>query len=138
MSEQVSGLMDNTLKGMRGFVDANSVVGDPITTPDGTMIIPVSKVSFGFGGGGSDFATSKPQNVFGGGTGGGMTLSPVAFLIIKDGNVKLLQINKNQTAVDKAVDLVPEMVDKISGFVKKDRGEPEAPGTAAAPEVASV
>lgn len=122
MSEQINGLMNTTLGNIKDFINVNSVVGDPITTPDGTTILPVIKVNVGFASGGSDFASSKPKDNFGGGSGGGFTITPIAFLVIKDGNVRLIQTSKTVTAADKAVDMMPEMVDKVSGLFSRDKG----------------
>lgn len=124
MSEHIAGLTDNSMKNLRNLVDSDSVIGDPITTPDGTMIIPVSKVSFGFASGGSDFATSSPKDIFGGGSGGGVTIQPLAFLVIKDGEVKLLHVNAGKTTGDHIVNMMPEMVDKISGLFNKKSASP--------------
>lgn len=121
MSEQINNLMNTTLGNIKDFINVNSVIGDPITTPDGTTILPVIKVNVGFATGGSDFASSKPKDNFGGGGGGGFTITPIAFLIIKDGNVRLLQTSKTVTTADKAVDMMPEMVDKVTGLFNKDR-----------------
>lgn len=126
MSEHISGLTDNSMKNLKTLVDADSVIGDPITTPDGTMIIPVSKVSFGFASGGSDLAVKSPKDVFGGGSGGGVTIQPLCFLVVKNGDVKILHINSNNSTGSQIVNMVPDVIDKISGIVKKDK----APATA--------
>ena len=121
MSEHISGLTDNSMKNLRNLVDADSVIGNPITTPDGTMIIPVSKVSFGFATGGSDLPTKTPKESFGGGSGGGVTIQPLAFLVISNGEVKLLHINNGNTTGDHIVNMVPDVIDKISAIVSKDK-----------------
>ncbi len=121
MSEQINNIMNTTMGNLKNFIDINSVVGDPITTPDGTTIIPVIKVNVGFASGGSDFASSKPKDNFGGGGGGGISITPIAFLVVKDGNVRLLQTSKNVTSADKAVDMMPEMVDKVSSLFNKNK-----------------
>lgn len=126
MSEHISGITDNSMKNLKSMVDTDSVIGDPITTPDGIMIIPVSKVSFGFASGGSDLASKSPKDVFAGGSGGGVTIQPVAFIVIKDGDVKLLHINTNSSTGSQVVNMVPEVIDKISGLVKKDKAPKEA------------
>ena len=80
MSEKnLEGLLNVSLENIKGLVDSNSIIGSPITTPDGTTIIPVSKVSFGFASGGSDFPSASPKEMFGGGSGGGVTIQPMAF-----------------------------------------------------------
>ena len=121
MSEHISGLTDNSMKNLKTLVDADSVIGDPITTPDGTMIIPVSKVSVGFGGGGSDYVSknaNKQENPFGGGAGGGVKVTPIAFLIVKDGNVRMLPVaTPANTTADRLVEMVPDVLDKVSAFI---------------------
>ena len=121
MSQTLPNMLENTISKIREMVDVNSVIGNPITTPDGTTIIPVSKVSVGFGGGGSDFVSKNPNkqdNPFGGGAGGGVKVTPIAFLIIKDGNVRMLPVATpaNSTA-DRLVEQVPDVLDRISAFI---------------------
>ena len=121
MSEHISGLTDNSMKNLKTLVDADTVIGNPITTPDGTMIIPVSKVSFGFATGGSDLASKSPKDVSGGGSGGGVTIQPLCFLVVKNGDVKILHINSNNSTGSQALNMIPDVIDKISGIVKKDK-----------------
>ncbi len=127
MSEHISGLTENSMKNLKTLVDADTVIGNPITTPDGTMIIPVSKVSFGFATGGSDMAAKSPKDVFGGGSGGGVTIQPLCFLVVKNGDVKILHVNSNNSTGAQALNMIPDVIDKISGIVKKDK--PAAPQT---------
>ena len=117
----IEGLMGTPLDKIKNMVDANTVIGTPITTSDGTTIIPVSKVSYGFGSGGSEFASKhqNSNNLFGGGAGAGVTVNPVAFLVVSNGDVKLLSVTQGST--EQAVALVPEMFDKIVGLFKKDK-----------------
>lgn len=119
----IEGLMDTTLEKIRQMVDVNTVIGTPITTPDGTTIIPVSKVVYGFASGGSEFGSKKADNktLFGGGTGAGVTINPIAFISISNGDVKLLNIADYQNSQDRAVGMIPEMFDKIVGLFKKDK-----------------
>lgn len=121
MSQKLPNMLENTIAKLREMVDVNSVIGDPITTPDGVTIIPVSKVSVGFGGGGSDFTTknaSGGENPFGGGVGAGVKVIPIAFLIVKDGSVRMLPVSAPaNTTADRVVDLVPEFLDKVSSFI---------------------
>ena len=125
MSQKLPNMLDSTIAKIREMVDVNSVVGDPITTPDGVTIIPISKVSVGFGGGGSDFVSrnvNKQENPFGGGCGGGVKIIPVAFLIVKDGNVRMLPVAAPaNTTPDRIVEMVPDLIDKFSAMVKKDK-----------------
>ena len=121
----IEGLMDTTLEKIRQMVDVNTVIGNPITTPDGTTIIPVSKVVYGFASGGSEFGSKKADNktLFGGGTGAGVTINPIAFISICNGDVKLLNIADYQDSQDRAVGMIPEMFDKIVGLFKKDKSK---------------
>ena len=121
MSQGLPNMLDNTIAKIREMVDVNSVVGDPITTPDGVTIIPISKVSVGFGGGGSDFVSKNvnhQENPFGGGIGAGVKVTPVAFLIVKDGSVRMLPVaTPANTTADRLVEMVPDTLDKISSFI---------------------
>ena len=114
-------MLENTIAKIREMVDVNSVVGTPITTPDGVTIIPVSKISVGVGGGGSDYVSkhaNKYENPFGGGAGGGVKVSPVAFLVIKEGNVRVITIpTPANTTADRIVEQVPDVLDKLADFI---------------------
>ena len=122
MSQTLPNMMENTIAKIREMVDVNSVVGQPITTPDGVTIIPVSKVSVGVAGGGSDFVSknvNKQENPFGGGAGGGVKVTPIAFLIIKDGNVRMMPVAAPaNTTADRIVEQVPDVLDKITAFIE--------------------
>ena len=129
MSDHPSeGMMNPTLDKIKQMVDVNSIVGDPITAPDGTIIIPISKISYGFASGGSDFPSKvqSEKEFFGGGTGAGISINPIAFLTISNGNVKLLQIDPYNSSADRIVGMVPDVVDKISGIVSKKSEEKKA------------
>ena len=117
----IEGMMDTTLEKIKQMVDVNSVIGDPITTPDGTTIIPISKVNYGFASGGSDLPTKVPEKqYFGGGTGAGITITPVAFLVVSNGQVRLLRVDAgSNTAVDRLIDQAPEIIDKVNGMIHK-------------------
>lgn len=117
----IEGLMGVTLEKIKQMVDANTVIGTPIVTGDGTTVIPVSKISYGFGSGGSEFAAKQQpnNNLFGGGAGAGVTVNPVAFLVIANGDVKLLSVTQGSN--EQAIALVPEMFDKVVGLFKKDK-----------------
>ena len=121
MSQTLPNMLENTIAKIREMVDVNSVIGTPITTPDGVTIIPISKVSIGFGGGGSDFVSknvNKQENPFGGGVGAGVKVTPVAFLIIKEGNVRMLPVaTPANTTTDRLVEMVPDTLDKIAAFI---------------------
>ena len=118
MSQNLPNMLDNTIAKIREMVDVNSVIGDPITTPDGVTIIPVSKVSVGFGGGGSDFATKHGDNPFGGGVGAGVKVTPIAFLIVKEGSVRMIPVaTPANTTADRLVEMVPDTLDKLAAFI---------------------
>ena len=123
----ISELMETTMQKVREMVDANTIVGEPITTPDGITLIPVSKLSFGFAGGGSDFAKKQePRDAFGGGIGAGVNISPVAFIVIKGENVKLLYVAPpSASTLDRVIDTVPEVFDKVTGFINKKKADKE-------------
>ena len=127
MSQNLPNMLENTIAKIREMVDVNSVIGTPITTPDGVTIIPVSKVSVGFGGGGSDFSHRNPSNAelpFGGGVGGGVKVSPIAFLIVKDGNVRMMPVaSAPSTTSERIVEMVPDLLDKVSAFLDKKNAE---------------
>jgi len=121
MSQNLPNMLDSTIAKIREMVDVNSVVGDPITTNDGVTIIPVSKVSVGFGGGGSDFVSknvNRQENPFGGGVGAGVKVTPVAFLVIKEGSVRMIPVaTPANTTADRIVEMIPDTLDKIAAFI---------------------
>ncbi len=121
MSHPLPNMLEATLQKVKEMVHVDSVMGTPITTPEGITIIPVCKVSYGVGGGGSDFPTkntSRPEYPFGGGTGVGAKITPVAFLIINGQNVRMLPVaNPANTTTDRVVEMVPDVLDRIVGFV---------------------
>lgn len=120
MSEKnLEGMINISLEKVKGMVDSNSIIGAPICTPDGTTIIPVSKVSVGFGCGGSDFPSASAKEMFGGGTGGGVTIQPVAFLIIKGESVRMIQLADKNNVTERIANMVPDAIDAISGLVNK-------------------
>ena len=123
---QVNRLMGVTMDKIKEMVDADTVIGKPVTTPDGgTVIIPISRLSYGFASGGSDLP-SKAQpgaGLFAGGGGAGITVSPVAFLSISNGNVRVLQIEPYFSPVDRALEKVPQVIDQLTSLFKKKEEE---------------
>ena len=121
-------LMEASMSKIRDMVDSNTIIGKPITTEDGITILPVSKVSFGFASGGTDFDGKNAANkdLFGGGSGAGVNIQPVAFLVIKDGCVRTIQLSDTSNTIDRALTMLPELVDKLAAMVKKDDKAPEA------------
>ncbi len=124
----IQGLMGVTMDKIREMVDSNTIIGKPITTADGTTILPVSKVTFGFASGGSDFSSKNAANkdLFGGGSGAGVTIAPVAFLVIKDGYVRTIQLSDSATGMDRVVSMLPELMDKVSEMSAKNKAAKEA------------
>ena len=115
MSQTLPNMLENTIAKIREMVDVNSVIGEPIVVGD-TTIIPVSKVSVGFGGGGSDF--TKGNDAFGGGAGGGVKVHPICFLVVQNGNVRMMPVpTPANTTADRLVEMVPDTLDKISAFI---------------------
>lgn len=132
MSEHpIHGLMHAAMENLKEMVDVNTIIGDPVETPDGSVILTVSKVGFGFGAGGSEFQGNVPQPngggqqrmPFGGGSGGGVSITPIAFLIVNSSGVKLLHLDEHTHILDKILDLAPAAVEKIQSMIgKKDKG----------------
>lgn len=122
-------LLQDSMAKVREMVDTNTIVGQPIQTPDGVTLIPISRVSFGFGGGGTAFGNKKEPTAdpnLGSAMGAGVKVEPVAFLIIKDGTVRVMPVAVPAvTTVDRIVEMVPDVVDKVSGFIKKKAEEPD-------------
>lgn len=120
----VSGLMDVTLQKIKEMADGNAVIGNPIHAADGTMVLPVSKVSYGFASGGSDVGSKATKDMFGGGSGAGVSVVPVAFLVLRpSGEVRLLQVNSTPNTLDKALDMLPDVLEKIAAFLAEKTTE---------------
>lgn len=123
----LSEVLEASLENLKKLVDVNTIIGDAINTADGTTIIPISKVSFGFATGGSELPTSKPVTPFGGGSGGGVTISPLAFLVISKGNVQLLQMQTADNTADRIVNMVPNVIDKVNSFINEQQSKKASP-----------
>ena len=119
----VQELMASSLEKIRDIVDSNTVIGSPIHTQDGTTILPISKVSFGFVSGGTDFATKTQKDLFGGAASAGGSVTPVGFLVIKDGSVKLMQLAEGGATLDRLINMMPEVLDRVEGFVASRTGK---------------
>ena len=117
----IEGLMDVTLEKIKSMVDSNTIIGNPINMPDGTLILPVSKVSFGFATGGSDFPSKTSKQLFGGGGGAGVSISPIAFLVVRGNSVRMLQLADTSNSVDRAIGMMPEMVDMVADLFGKNK-----------------
>lgn len=130
--------MKTTMESLKDMVDVNKIVGDPVETPDGSVVIPISKVSFGYAAGGGEYTVSKPkkqdqgeqngqnenksssEKPFGGGSGAGVTVRPVAFLVVGQGQIKLLPVDTNVT-LDKVIDMIPRLIEDIEDFLKSKK-----------------
>ncbi len=138
MSHPIEGLMNTAMSSIKDMIDVDTIIGEPISTGIDTLIIPISKVSFGFAAGGSEFKgetineyskREKEEQVqyrlpFGGGSGAGVNIEPVAFLVVSNGIVKLLPVT-HDSYVDKLIDYVPDLLDKSGEFIKnlKDKNK---------------
>lgn len=121
----IGNIMGITMEKLKEMVDVNTIVGNPIELHDGTTIIPISKVSFGFASGGSDLPSKNPKDLFGGGSGAGVSIQPLAFMVVYKGEAKLMQMSVNASTPNAVVNLIPDMVDKISGMFGKDKDKKE-------------
>lgn len=119
----VQEIMASSLEKIRDLVDSNTVIGSPIHTQDGTTILPISKISFGFVSGGTDFASKTQKDLFGGAASAGGSVTPVGFLVIKEGSVKLMQLAEGGATIDRLINMMPEVIDRIEGFVSSRTGK---------------
>ena len=120
MSQNLPNMLENTIAKIKEMISVNDVIGDPITVV-GVTIIPISKVSVGLGGGGSDFVSknvNKQDNPFGGGIGAGVKVTPLAFIIVRGDSVRMLPVAAPaNTTADRVIEMVPDVLDKISAFI---------------------
>lgn len=125
-THSIENLMTNTMENLKDMIDVNTIVGDPVEAKDGTLILPISKVSFAFASGGAEFSKDLDKNAssdnfpFGGGSGAGVSVKPVAFLVLKDGGIRLLSLDPQNT-YDKMVDTVPQIIDLIKDSIGKHK-----------------
>lgn len=128
MKEQhaINDLTGISMEKLKEMVDVNTIIGDPIKVDENTTVIPISKVSFGFASGGSDLPNKQEKELFGGGSGAGVSIQPLAFLVISNGEPKLLQMSVNASAENAVINLIPEVFDKISGIVGKGKDKKES------------
>ncbi|TCP59522.1 sporulation protein YtfJ [Tumebacillus sp. BK434] len=126
----IQGLMQTAMENIKEMVDVNTIVGDPVETPDGSVILPISKVGFGFAAGGSEFDpeleagkgdSADVELPFGGGAGGGVSITPIGFLVVGNGQVKMLSTEGPNQLYDKLIDLAPQMFDKVNQMMKKNK-----------------
>ncbi|MFI3206110.1 MAG: spore germination protein GerW family protein [Clostridia bacterium] len=124
MSEnKVNGLMSETLQKIKATVDVDTIIGKEIVASDGTIIIPISKLNYGFASGGSDIPSKHQTGLFAGGAGGAVTVAPIGFLVVKNGNVKFTQIEPFNSSIDRLIQQAPDFIDKITNLFKKDEEE---------------
>jgi len=116
-------MMGTSMEKIREMVDVNTIIGDPITCPDGTVVIPVSKVGFGFAAGGSDWPSKQDKALFGGGSGAGVSIQPLAFLVVSNGDVRILPIESGGETVEHLIASAPGAIQSIIDIFKKDKGE---------------
>ncbi|MBD8068979.1 GerW family sporulation protein [Bacillus sp. PS06] len=126
----IKGLMTTAMENLKEMIDVNTIIGDPVETPDGSVILTVSKVGFGFAAGGSEFQPSKEGEgaslPFGGGSGGGVSITPIAFLIVNASGVKMLHLDENTHLYEKLLELAPQAVDKVQQMFKNKQGDNQA------------
>ena len=125
MADKVENVLTNAIDGLKKMIDVDSVIGKPIVVSDSTTVIPVSKVSMGFVSGGSGFGNTPGADNFAGGAGGGVQISPIAFLVVTDGNVRLVNVSDSPNDVDKLFTKIPEIIDQISALISKKTGKEE-------------
>lgn len=133
MSNPIEGLMSVAMENIKSMVDVNTIVGEPVVTPDGATIVPISRVSFGFGAGGSEFSANpvdkkSDDKMFGGGSGGGATIKPVAFLVVNKDTIRILPITNTLSTIDRVVDMVPEAIGKFNSLISGLRDKKENTG----------
>ena len=131
MNHPLNEMMTSSMAKIKDMIDVNTVVGSPITTPDGVTIIPVTKVSIGYGSGGSDFVTknypANRDNAFGGGAGAGVTITPMAFVVIRGESVRMIPIAEPaSTSVDRIVEMVPDILDRVEALLRKPQDKNSA------------
>lgn len=126
MKEQsASGILATAIEKIKDMVDCQTIVGDPIDAGDGIKVIPISKVTYGFASGGSDFPTKSSKDLFGGGGGAGVTIQPVAFLVVNNGDVSVKYISENsaENSAERIIGMVPDVVNKVSDVVSKIKND---------------
>ncbi len=126
----VNKIMECTLDKMRDMVDVSTIIGEPVVTGN-TTLIPVSKVSYGFTSGGTDLPSKQNAELFGGAGGGGISITPVAFIVIENGKCRMMQINNYTSSADRAIAMIPELVDKLTELITAKKDEEEKDETPA-------
>lgn len=128
----IQGLMQTAMENIKQMVDVNTIVGDAVETPDGSVIMPISKVGFGFAAGGSDFVIDRKENSrfgegfteseekhpFGGGSGGGVSITPIAFLVVGKNGVNVVPLDQQTHILERLIDAAPDVIDRIQNMMK--------------------
>ena len=133
MNHPLNEMMTSSMAKIKDMIDVNTVIGSPITTPDGVTLIPITKVSVGYGGGGSDFVTknypANRDNAFGGGAGAGVTITPMAFVVIRGESVRMLPVAEPaSSSVDRIVELVPDILDRVEDMLRHFKDKKDGAG----------
>lgn len=134
----INGLMQTAMENIKDMVDVNTIVGEPVNTPDGSVIIPISRVGFGFAAGGSEFSADEQSGAgktaeagghnasvqlpFGGGSGGGVSITPIAFLVVGKEGVKVVPLDNNTHILERLIESAPQWVDRIQTMLQKNSG----------------
>lgn len=119
MADHVEKVLGSAIDGLKKMIDVDSVIGNPIKVSDSTTLIPVSKVSMGFASGGAGYDKTSQTDNFGGGAGGGVKITPIAFLVVTDDNVRIMSVSENPDQWDKIFTLIPEAIDQLSSLIAK-------------------
>lgn len=141
MEHPIGSLMQTAMENLKDMVDVNTIVGEPVETPDGSVILPISRVGFGFAAGGSEFrlgdsraagntGSAPGEGPFGGGAGGGVSINPMGFLVVGHGTVKLLSAEPGNQIYDKLIDLAPAVMDRIEAMMGNSRPQAGLPAQA--------
>ncbi|ADU31491.1 GerW family sporulation protein [Evansella cellulosilytica] len=134
----IQGLMKTAMENLKEMVDVNTIVGDPVETPDGSVILPISKVGFGFAAGGSEFVLegspktpteTEKKHPFGGGSGGGVSITPIAFLVVNGQGVNMVHLDQNTHLYEKLLDFAPQVVDKIQQMIQSNQSSGQSQGS---------
>jgi sporulation protein YtfJ len=134
----IEGLMQTAMENLKQMIDVNTIIGDPVETPDGSVILTISKVGFGFVAGGSEFNTTQKDSTnkateqqgnnskdhpFGGGSGGGVSITPIAFLVVNSSGVKMIHVDEQTHLIEKLIDYAPQAVEKIQGMLSSNKNK---------------
>lgn len=121
----INNLMSTVMENIKGMIDVDTVIGEPVETSNGTMIIPISKVGFGFAAGGSEIPSKTGDKSFGGGSGAGVSISPVGFLVVTPDQIKMVPVSSGNTPIDKIIDYIPVAIDKVNDMINKKKEDAE-------------